>query len=189
MQVLALIGMEPPASVDAKGIRDEKVKLVQAVEILDAAGVAQDVVRAQYMAGIVRGLGAVPGYREEPGVAPDSMTETFVAMKLSIDNWRWAGVPFYVRTGKRLAERATEVALQFQPVPHLRLRAPLKPGACTPTALLLRIQPDEGICLRVRRQGPRAGLHRPLGRHGLLLRRDLPEQPATTATSDSSTTP
>jgi len=156
MQVLALIGMEPPGSVDAKGIRDEKVKLVQAVEILDDAGVAQDVVRAQYMAGSFKDLGAVPGYRDEPGVAPDSMTETYVAMKLSIDNWRWAGVPFYLRTGKRLAERTTEVALQFRPVPHLPFAAAEARGL-HPNTLLLRIQPDEGICLEFGAKVPGQG--------------------------------
>ncbi len=118
MQVVALTGMEPPASVEAKGIRDEKVKVIQAIEVLDAGGVAQDVVRAQYTAGSVDDE-SVPGYREEPVVAAASQTETYVAMKLSIDNWRWAGVPFYVRTGKRLAERVTEVSMQFQAVPHL----------------------------------------------------------------------
>ncbi|HVM67416.1 MAG TPA: glucose-6-phosphate dehydrogenase, partial [Acidimicrobiales bacterium] len=103
MQVVALTGMEPPSSVEAKGIRDEKVKVIEAIEVLEPSRVAQDVVRAQYTAGTVDDE-PVPGYREEPGVAPDSQTETYVAMKLAIDNWRWAGVPFYVRTGKRLAE-------------------------------------------------------------------------------------
>jgi len=156
MQVLALVGMEPPGSVNAKGIRDEKVKLVGAVEVLDAGRVAQDVVRAQYTGGSFEDPGSVPGYREEPGVAPESSTETYVAMKLSIDNWRWAGVPFYVRTGKRLAERVTEIALQFQPVPHLPFAA-VEARGLHPNTLVLRIQPDEGICLEFGAKVPGQG--------------------------------
>jgi glucose-6-phosphate 1-dehydrogenase len=145
MQVVALTGMEPPASVEAKGIRDEKFKVIQAVELLDTNRVAQDVVRAQYTAGAVEDV-PVMAYRQEPGVAPDSQTETYVAMKLSIDNWRWAGVPFYVRTGKRLPQRVTEVSMQFQAVPHLPF-APAEARGLQPNTLVLRIQPDEGICL------------------------------------------
>jgi glucose-6-phosphate 1-dehydrogenase len=145
MQVVAMTGMEPPASVEAKGIRDEKVKVIQAIEVLDPGGVAQDVVRGQYLAGAVADE-PVPGYREEPGVAPGSQTETYLAMKLSIDNWRWAGVPFYVRTGKRLAQRVTEVSMQFQAVPHLPF-APAEARGLQPNSLVLRIQPDEGITL------------------------------------------
>ncbi|MHB8329582.1 MAG: glucose-6-phosphate dehydrogenase [Acidimicrobiales bacterium] len=145
MQVLALTLMEPPAVIDAQGIRDEKVKLLRAVDIPsvdDAVGAA---VRGQYTAGTV-GDEEVPGYREEEGVDPASRTETFVAMRLAVDNWRWAGVPVYVRTGKRLPSRVTEVALQFHSVPHLafggRLARDLRPNA-----LLMRIQPDDGIRL------------------------------------------
>jgi len=145
MQVAALTGMEPPATIEPKSIRDEKVKVVQAIEVLDPGQVAQDVVRAQYARGVVGGE-EVPGYREEPGVAPDSQTETFVAAKLTIDNWRWAGVPFYVRTGKRLARRVTEVTMQFREVPHLPF-APTEARGLQPNSLLLRIQPNEGICL------------------------------------------
>jgi glucose-6-phosphate 1-dehydrogenase len=145
MQVVALTGMEPPASVEAKGIRDEKVKVIQAIEVLDPGRVAQDVVRAQYTAGAVEDE-SVAGYRDEPGVAEGSQTETYVAMKLSIDNWRWAGVPFYVRTGKRLAERVTEVSMQFQAVPHLPF-APAEAQGLQPNSMVLRIQPNEGISL------------------------------------------
>jgi len=155
MQVIALTGMEPPASVEPKGIRDEKVKVIQAIEVMDAGRVAQDVVRGQYTAGAIDG-GDVPGYREEPGVAPDSQTETFVAMKLSIDNWRWAGVPFYIRTGKRLAERVTEVSMQFHAVPHLPF-APAAARGLHPNSLVLRIQPDEGICLEFGAKVPGQG--------------------------------
>jgi glucose-6-phosphate 1-dehydrogenase len=145
MQVLALTLMEPPAMIDATGIRDEKVKLLRAVDVPDVDTAVGAAVRAQYTAGTVDGE-QVPGYRQEEGVDPASRTETFVAMKLEVDNWRWAGVPVYVRTGKRLPSRVTEVALQFHRVPHLafggRLARDLRPNA-----LIVRIQPDEGICL------------------------------------------
>ncbi|MHB8681085.1 MAG: glucose-6-phosphate dehydrogenase [Acidimicrobiales bacterium] len=145
MQVLALTLMEPPAVVDAQGIRDEKVKLLRAIEVPDIDSAVGISVRGQYTDGVVDGRN-VAGYRQEEDVAPDSRTETFVAMKLNVDNWRWAGVPVYVRTGKRLPARVTEVALQFCRVPHLafggRLARDLQPNA-----LLVRIQPDEGIKL------------------------------------------
>jgi glucose-6-phosphate 1-dehydrogenase len=136
MQVLALTAMEPPVSIDPQGIRDEKVKALRAVPILDPADVATCVVRAQYL-----------GYTNEEGVASDSQVETFVAMRLQVDNWRWAGVPFYIRTGKMLAARATEVVLQFHDVPHLPFAASQASGL-GPNLLVLRIQPDEGITLR-----------------------------------------
>jgi glucose-6-phosphate 1-dehydrogenase len=145
MQVLALTLMEPPAMVDAEGIRDEKVKLLKAVVIPSVDEAVGDAVRGQYGAGTIDGV-PVPAYREEYGVDPASTTETYVAMCLAVDNWRWAGVPVYVRTGKRLPKRATEVALQFKRVPHLafgdRLSRDLRPNA-----LVVRIQPDEGVTL------------------------------------------
>jgi glucose-6-phosphate 1-dehydrogenase len=147
MQVLALTLMEPPVSVDANGIRDEKVKLLKAVMIPTVETATETSVRGQYVAGEIGGEKVI-GYREEEDVDPNSETETFVAMKLTVDNWRWAGVPVYVRTGKRLATRSTEVALQFNPVPHLafgkRLARDLRPDA-----MVLRIQPDEGITLEL----------------------------------------
>ena len=146
LQVLALTAMEPPATIDAQGIRDEKVKLLRAVDVMSPDEVGANVVRAQYDEGLAEGE-KVPGYRNEEGVAPDSDTETFVALRLSVDNWRWAGVPFYVRTGKRLHRRVTEVALQFTRVPHLPFAAALSRGL-GPNTLVLRIQPDEGITLR-----------------------------------------
>ncbi len=136
MQVMALMAMEPPVTIDAQGIRDEKVKALRAVPIMTPADVAASVVRAQYL-----------GYINEEGVAPDSQVETFVAMRLHIENWRWAGVPFYIRTGKRLAARATEVVLQFHEVPHLPF-ATSQASGLGPNLLVLRIQPDEGITLR-----------------------------------------
>jgi glucose-6-phosphate 1-dehydrogenase len=145
MQVLALTLMEPPATVDAQGIRDEKVKLLRAIVVADANEAVGTAVRGQYTAGRI-GDQEVPGYRQEEGVDPNSVTETYVAMQLAVDNWRWAGVPVYVRTGKRLSRRVTEVATQFHRVPHLafggRLARDLRPNE-----LVIRVQPDEGICL------------------------------------------
>ena len=146
MQVLSLALMESPATFDAQGVRDEKVKALRAVKILPIDKVATDVVRAQYARGWVGGK-EVPGYREEEGVDPYSTTETFIAVRLVVDNWRWAGVPIYVRTGKRLPKRVTEVALQFRPAPHLPFAASQAEGL-GPNTLVLRIQPEEGIALR-----------------------------------------
>ncbi|MBW3579440.1 MAG: glucose-6-phosphate dehydrogenase [Actinobacteria bacterium] len=146
LQVLALMAMEPPASMSPKGIRDEKVKALEAVDILSPAKVATETVRGQYRQGWLGGE-EVPGYLDEPDVAPNSHTETYVAMRLRVDNWRWSGVPFYLRTGKRLPKRVTEVALRFNAVPHLPF-APTQATGLGPNALVLRIQPDEGITLR-----------------------------------------
>ena len=146
LQVLALTCMEPPSAFDPEGIRDEKVKALRAVDILTPHEVEGEVVRAQYERGWVDGE-EVLGYREEEGVSPGSTTETFIAARLRIDNWRWAGVPFYIRTGKRMPKRVTEVALQFKGVPHLPF-ASKQARELHPNALVLRIQPDEGITLR-----------------------------------------
>jgi glucose-6-phosphate 1-dehydrogenase len=144
LQVLSLITMEPMASLRGDAVRDEKVKVFQALRPID--DVDRDTVRAQYTAGAILGS-PTPGYREEEGVAPSSTTETFIAMKLYIDNWRWAGVPFYLRTGKRLPKRATEVAITFKTAPLHLFRGAMgeEPSA---NLLVLRIQPDEGISLR-----------------------------------------
>ena len=145
MQVLALTLMEPPATMEATGIRDEKVKLLRAVVAPTPEEGANYVVRGQYGRGVIDGV-EVPAYREEEGVDPRSETETYVAMHVVVDNWRWAGIPIFVRTGKRLKRRATEVTMIFQRPPHLpfagRLTRDLRPDALT-----LRIQPDEGISL------------------------------------------
>ena len=143
LQVLALTAMEPPASFAADAVRDEKVKLLHSIRPLQPWDLHHLVVRGQYVAGVVEGE-PVPGYRDEEGVAPNSTTETYVALRLEIDNWRWAGTPFFVRTGKRLAKRVTEVAIRYKQVPFL----PLPKGAVDsiePNTTLLRIQPDEGI--------------------------------------------
>jgi glucose-6-phosphate 1-dehydrogenase len=145
MQVLALTLMEPPVSMEPDGIRDEKVKALRAVEVLEPEEVPSEVVRGQYVEGWVDGQ-RIPGYREEPGVSPTSTTETYVALRLRVDNWRWAGVPVYIRTGKRLPKRVTEVVIQFQPAPHLPFRTS-QTTRLGPNALVLHIQPDEGITL------------------------------------------
>ena len=146
MQVLALTLMEPSATMDPTSIRDEKVKLLRSVMPPRIDEVETAVVRAQYTAGTIDGQ-PVPGYREEDGVDPQSQTETFVAMRISVDNCRWAGVPVFIRTGKRLAKRSTEVVMVFQRPPHLPFAGKLVRGL-QPNALILRIQPDEGISLR-----------------------------------------
>jgi glucose-6-phosphate 1-dehydrogenase len=145
MQVLALVLMEPPVTMDAEGIRDEKVKALRAVDVLSRDAVADSVVRARYEAGHIGGE-AVRGYREEDDVDPRSQTETFVAARLTVDNWRWAGVPVYIRTGKRLAARVTEVSLHFRAAPHLPFAAS-QVGGLRPNTLVLRIEPEEGITL------------------------------------------
>lgn len=142
-QLLTMTAMEPPISFDADAVRDEKSKLLKAVQPFTAETVRTQAVRGQYGEGTVNGE-ILSAYRSEPRVAPDSTTETYAALKLTIDNWRWAGVPFYLRTGKRLPERVTEVAVQFKQVPSLLFRdTPI--DHLTPNFLVLRIQPDEGI--------------------------------------------
>jgi glucose-6-phosphate 1-dehydrogenase len=144
-QVTSLIAMEPPASLSANGVRDEKIKAMQAVRPIPLKGVDEFAVRGQYGAGYVLGE-KVPGYREETGVSPASSTETFAALKLYFDNWRWAGVPFYIRSGKRLPKRVTEIAIQFKEVPHRLFTDTDEP--LEPNVLVIRIQPNEGITLR-----------------------------------------
>ena len=142
-QLLSMTAMEPPVSFDADAVRDEKSKLLKAIQPLAPEDVLTHTVRGQYGEGIFNGK-SVPAYRSEPRVAPDSATETYAALKLTIDNWRWADVPFYLRTGKRLPKRTTEVAVQFKRVPSLLFRQ-TSVDQLTPNFLVLRIQPDEGI--------------------------------------------
>jgi glucose-6-phosphate 1-dehydrogenase len=144
-QLLALVAMEPPASLRADSIRDEKFKVMQCVRSIPPAGVDQVALRGQYGPGHVLGA-TVPGYRQEEGVDPNSSTETFAALKLQIDNWRWADVPFYLRSGKRLRQRITEIGIQFKDVPQ-RLFAGAD-SSMQPNLLVIRIQPNEGISLR-----------------------------------------
>ncbi|MFN2515650.1 MAG: glucose-6-phosphate dehydrogenase [Pyrinomonadaceae bacterium] len=144
-QITSLIAMEPPASLSANSVRDEKFKAMQSVRPLPSNRIEEFAVRAQYGPGTVLG-DTVPAYRQEPGVDPNSSTETFAAIKLYLDNWRWAGVPFYLRSGKRLQKHITEIAIQFKDVPHRLFTdadSPLQPNV-----LVIRIQPNEGITLR-----------------------------------------
>ena len=141
-QLLCLTAMEPPVSMAPDTIRDEKVKVLQALRPVEPARVSETTVRGQYAAGVIDGKEVV-GYSEESGVSPESRTETYVALRVHIDNWRWAGVPFYLRAGKRLHGRLTEVALRFKDVPHRLFRN----DTLTPNTLALRIQPDEGMML------------------------------------------
>jgi glucose-6-phosphate 1-dehydrogenase len=151
MQLLCLTAMEPPISLQADAVRDEKVKVLRSLRPMERSLVQDNVVRGQYGRGFVRG-DEVPAYREEPDVAKDSRVETFLAMRVFVDNWRWGGVPFYVRAGKRMARRVTEIAIQFKKVPHTLFRAP--DGGITPNVLAMRIQPDEGIALRFTTKEP-----------------------------------
>ncbi|HTL17761.1 MAG TPA: glucose-6-phosphate dehydrogenase, partial [Patescibacteria group bacterium] len=139
LQVLSLIAMEPPVSLDAESIRDEKVKLLKSIRNLKPEDVTKQVVRGQYFAGTVDGQPR-PGYRQEPKVKPDSNTETYVALKLFIDNWRWSGIPFYLRTGKNLPVSASEVRIQFRPTPHVLFAAECGQNLDA-NALALRLQP------------------------------------------------
>lgn len=145
MQLLSLVAMDPPASMTADAVRDEKVKVLQALRRLRGNEVDECVVRGQYSAGLSHGE-PVAAYREQKGVALDSSTETFVAMKVFIDTWRWAGVPFYLRTGKRLSRRATEIALQFKHPPLPLFQGPAA-SVVKPNVLAMNIQPNEGITL------------------------------------------
>src|ERR1700722_1673938 len=145
LQVLSLVTMEPPVSLEAKAVRDEKVKLLKSIRALTPDDVAKQVVRGQYFAGSVDGEPR-PGYRQEPKVKPNSNVETYVALKLFIDNWRWSGVPFYLRTGKNLPQSASEVRIQFRRTPNVLFAAQCGPKLDA-NALTLRLQPNEGISL------------------------------------------
>ena len=145
MQLISLTAMEPPASFKSEAVRDEQAKVLHAIKPFDSDEVLLNTVRGQYGKGIIDGQ-PVPGYREEQGVASDSRTETFVALKLAIDNWRWAGIPFYVRTGKRLAERHTEVTIQFKKTP-LEIFHDTAGHKQRTNQLVIQIQPEEGMML------------------------------------------
>jgi glucose-6-phosphate 1-dehydrogenase len=152
LQLLAMTAMEPPISFDAEAVRAKKAEVIEAIQPLSPARALGDAVRGQYDTGTVLGTG-VRAYRQEPDVAPNSNTETFVACKLKIDNWRWAGVPFYLRTGKYMKRRRTEIAIRFHQAPYTLFR-----GTCVermnPNWMILRIQPDEGIALEFAAKHP-----------------------------------
>ena len=154
LQLTSLVAMEAPARFDATSVRNEKIKVLQSMRPFTTESVWKDVVRGQYGPGQINGK-AVPGYRQEPGVKPDSSTDTFAALKLHVDNWRWSGVPFYLRSGKRLAHPHTEVAILFKRAPHMVFR-----GENTETnSLVLNIQPEEGISLSFGAKTPGSQMH------------------------------
>ncbi|GIX25936.1 MULTISPECIES: glucose-6-phosphate dehydrogenase [Caldimonas] len=143
LQLLTMIAMEPPATHDADAIRDEKLKVLRSLKPFTPESVARDVVRGQYRAGSVGGQ-PVPGYLEEAKVPADSRCETFVALRTEVQNWRWAGVPFYLRTGKRLPARDAQIVVNFRPVPH-----PIFPGVNQPNKLVIKLQPEDGLELHL----------------------------------------
>jgi glucose-6-phosphate 1-dehydrogenase len=160
LQVLALVTMEPPASLDAESIRDEKVKLLRSIRPIPPQLVARQVVRGQYT-----GTAGSPGYRQEPKVNPASNVETYAALKLFVDNWRWSGVPFYLRTGKNLPVSVSEIRIQFRRTPHVLFAAECGPRL-DPNSLTIRLQPKEGITLRFNGKVPGVGLQmRPVRMH------------------------
>jgi glucose-6-phosphate 1-dehydrogenase len=156
LQVVGLTAMEPPSSMDSDAIRNETLKVLQSLKPITEDEVSKHVIRGQYVASHVRGE-LQPGYREEKGVNPDSRTETFVAMKFFIDNWRWGGVPFYIRTGKRLPTRVTEVVVHFRVAPHTLFQQ--DDFAIPNNQLIIRIQPDEGILIKFGMKLPGAGFN------------------------------
>jgi glucose-6-phosphate 1-dehydrogenase len=151
MQLFCFTSMEPPNAIDADSIRTEKVKVLQATRLADPLNLENSAVRGQYSAGWMKGKPVV-GYREEPGVDPNSTNNTYVAMKFLVDNWRWQGVPFYLRTGKRLPKKVSEIAIQFRDVPLLIFQSVAQ--QVNPNVLVMRIQPNEGISLRFEAKMP-----------------------------------
>ena len=154
LQVAALTAMEPPSSLEPAAIRNEILKVLQSLRPINREEVAQVAIRGQYVSSSIKGK-AIPGYREEEGVGAGSLTETFAALKFYIDNWRWGGVPFYIRTGKRLPTRVTEVVIHFKPTPHFLFSGNRLHQAGN--QLVIRIQPDEGILLKFGMKTPGAG--------------------------------
>ncbi|MGH7838432.1 MAG: glucose-6-phosphate dehydrogenase, partial [Candidatus Binataceae bacterium] len=154
LQLTSLVAMESAATFDATSVRNEKIKVLQSIRPFTSDTIWKSVVRGQYGPGTLGGK-PVAGYRQEPGVNPQSATETFAALKLQVDNWRWNGVPFYLRTGKRLARPLTEVAIQFRPAPHRVFRG----ENLESNSLVLNISPDEGISLSFGAKSPGAQMH------------------------------
>lgn len=152
LQLLSLVCLEPPVAFEADAVRDEKVKVLRSVRPLQPSEVPSKAIRARYQSGAVDGK-RVDGYLAEPGVSPESMTETFVALELEIDNWRWAGVPIFLRAGKRMAKRVTEISIHFRHVPH-RLFQDEDVAQVKPNILSFQIQPDEGISFKISSKPP-----------------------------------
>lgn len=151
LQLLCIVAMEPPTLITPDAVRDEKLKVLQSLKKLTPASMAHSVVRGQYRAGHVNGV-AVPAYRKEADANPQSQTETFVAVRAEIDTWRWAGVPFYLRTGKRMADQLAEIVVRFKPIPHSIFAQPT--GSFQPNSLVIRLQPDEGLHLNLMAKTP-----------------------------------
>jgi glucose-6-phosphate 1-dehydrogenase len=177
LELLALLTMEPPSSFEANRLRDEKLKVLEAIAPPTVEEVHKVAIRAQYRAGVVGGA-AVPSYVEEAGVAPDSRTETYAALRLNVSNWRWSGVPFYLRTGKNLARKLTEIAVTLKPVPHLAFRSTGSVGVQA-NQIILTVQPDEGlsVSLGAKIPGPRMRI-RPVNmdfRYGTAFLSESPE--------------
>jgi glucose-6-phosphate 1-dehydrogenase len=156
LQIAGMTAMEPPSSLGPDAIRNEILKVFQSLQPIGEADVARQVIRGQYTGSMIRGE-CVPGYRSEKGVAPDSKTETFVAIKFFINNWRWGGVPFYIRTGKRLPTRVTEIVIHFKKSPHHLFQR--ENASLTSNQLIIRIQPDEGILLKFDMKEPGSGFN------------------------------
>lgn len=157
MQLIGLVAMEPPTIIDADAIRNEMLKVFQSFRPLKREDLKDNIVRGQYTSSNIKG-NEVPGYREEKGVNDNSRTETFVALKLHIDNWRWAGIPFYIRTGKKMPTRATEIVINFRPMPH-HLFDTMASSISKPNQLIIRIQPDEGLLLKMGLKEPGTGFN------------------------------
>jgi glucose-6-phosphate 1-dehydrogenase len=157
LQVLSTIGMEPPAVYEANAVRDERAKLLRSVRIMKPEEVALNAVPGQYGKARIGGA-EVPGFREEPGVQPDSQTVTYAAVTLFVENWRWAGVPFHLRTGKRLPRQVTDIAIHFNAAPHATFGDGSNGSAIEPDLLIIRIQPEEGLSLRFVSKQPGEGM-------------------------------
>lgn len=155
LQLLCIVAMEPPVSITSDAVRDEKLKVLRSLKRFTPVSLAQNVVRGQYRAGHVNGI-AVPGYRKEQDADPHSRTETFVAIKTEVDTWRWAGVPFYLRTGKRMADSLAEIVIRFKKIPHSIFTQPN--SSFESNCLVIRLQPDEGLHLNLMAKTPGDGM-------------------------------
>lgn len=152
LQLLCLVAMEPPCTLQGDDVRDEKLKVLRALRPLSASNATKRCIRGQYTAGNIEGK-SVPGYKEEDNANTESKTETFVALRADIDNWRWQGIPFYLRTGKRLARRYSEIVIQFKPVPHSIFPTCSEDGV-SPNQLIIRLQPEESMELQIMNKIP-----------------------------------
>ncbi|MCE3262904.1 MAG: glucose-6-phosphate dehydrogenase [Pseudoduganella sp.] len=155
LQLLCIVAMEPPTSIAPDAVRDSKLQVLRSLKRFTPTTLAQNIVRGQYRAGHVEGQ-AVPSYRDEPEAPQQSKTETFVAMKVEIDTWRWAGVPFYLRTGKRMADSLAEIVVRFKQIPHSIFNQPT--SSFQPNSLVIRLQPDEGLRMNLMAKTPGEGM-------------------------------